>query len=576
MPPRRVSAAELLNNGQHGNAILIVENSVISGNQSPQAGGGIANNELDSGGATVTVTDSTISDNGTLAFGIHNPAPQGPGAGIYNFSGRNGATLTVTNSTISGNKNSGFSGGGIYNKAIDPGHATATVTNSTISGNSTYDHFVDGNYNGAGSGGGICNVSATLTIDNSTVSGNLATDGGGIDNFSNRSSNSAMLTVTNSAISDNLAWTGGGTGGGGIRNIARNFGSAILTLTNSTLSGNDAGGPSVTFPEFMNVIGSGGGIQNKGFDNGSVTAAVTNSTISGNFASISRALPEMPLLFSGGAGQAIYNDGNSGSAMLTITNSTLSDNLPSPPLLRFPSGGTIHNDSATLIIRGTILNGIITPTDGHIENVSGSVTTSHGYNLSNDGGGGYLTATGDQINTGPMLGPLQDNGGPTLTHALLTGSSAIDAGKNFSGSTTDQRGSGFARTFEDPTIADATGGDGTDIGAFEVHVAYAAQIQQPINADGTSVFNVRRGVVPVKFTLTLNGVATCNLPPATIVVYRTGQEATSQSMSLFTRAPPTRLKLQDYRLSIYLQSECQCARTGHLSGGHRDQRSSCT
>ncbi len=61
-----------------------------------------------------------------------------------------------------------------------------------------------------------------------------------------------------------------------------------------------------------------------------------------------------------------------------------------------------------------------------------------------------------------------------------------------------------------------------DIGAFEVQAtAYAAQIQQPINADGTSVFNVRRGVVPVKFTLTLNGVATCQLPAATIAVTRT-------------------------------------------------------
>jgi hypothetical protein len=51
--------------------------------------------------------------------------------------------------------------------------------------------------------------------------------------------------------------------------------------------------------------------------------------------------------------------------------------------------------------------------------------------------------------------------------------------------------------------------------------SYAAQVQQPINADGTSVFNVRRGVVPVKFTLTQDGVATCDLPPATIAVTRT-------------------------------------------------------
>jgi hypothetical protein len=50
---------------------------------------------------------------------------------------------------------------------------------------------------------------------------------------------------------------------------------------------------------------------------------------------------------------------------------------------------------------------------------------------------------------------------------------------------------------------------------------YAAQVQQPINADGTSVFNVRRGVIPVKFTLTDDGSSTCTLPPATIAVTRT-------------------------------------------------------
>src|SRR5207253_5115089 len=50
---------------------------------------------------------------------------------------------------------------------------------------------------------------------------------------------------------------------------------------------------------------------------------------------------------------------------------------------------------------------------------------------------------------------------------------------------------------------------------------YAAQVQQPINADGTSVFSVKRGVIPVAFKLTSDGVATCQLPPATISVFRT-------------------------------------------------------
>src|SRR5207253_3793893 len=83
---------------------------------------------------------------------------------------------------------------------------------------------------------------------------------------------------------------------------------------------------------------------------------------------------------------------------------------------------------------------------------SGGSITSLGYNLSNDDGGGFLGATGDQINTDPIIGPLQDNGGLSFTRALLTGSPAIDTGdpafdpNNLTPPlTTDQRGPGFAR-----------------------------------------------------------------------------------------------------------------------------------
>ena len=59
---------------------------------------------------------------------------------------------------------------------------------------------------------------------------------------------------------------------------------------------------------------------------------------------------------------------------------------------------------------------------------NGATVTSHGYNLSSDDGGGLLIGPGDQINTDPLLGPLRDHGGPTLTHVLMRGSPAIDAG----------------------------------------------------------------------------------------------------------------------------------------------------
>ena len=96
---------------------------------------------------------------------------------------------------------------------------------------------------------------------------------------------------------------------------------------------------------------------------------------------------------------------------------------------------------------------------GNIYNDGGTVI-SRGYNLSSDNGGGYLNGPGDQINTDPLLGPLQENGGPTLTHALLPESPAIDAGDpNFTPPPFyDQRGTGYDR------VKNAR----IDVGAFEV------------------------------------------------------------------------------------------------------------
>ena len=77
---------------------------------------------------------------------------------------------------------------------------------------------------------------------------------------------------------------------------------------------------------------------------------------------------------------------------------------------------------------------------------------------------------GDQVGSiasplNPALNPLADNGGCTFTHRLLTGSPAIDKGKSF-GNTIDQRGA--SRPFDFASIANMAGGDGSDVGAFEL------------------------------------------------------------------------------------------------------------
>src|SRR6266550_2880688 len=345
--------------------------------------------------------------------------------------------------------------------------------------------------------GTITLTSGQLVVNNSlTISGpgaaNLAVNGNAASRIFYISSGKTVtisgLTITNGRKSG----IGIESQGAGTLNDH-----ATLTVSNCTISGNSA-------------AGNGGGIYNTGGFFGSATLTVNNSTISGNTAG-------------GGGGGGVFNDGSSsGSAPLTVSNCTISGNSA------VSGGGGIYNYFAALDLTDMILN---TGASGaNITNNSGTVT-SDGYNLSSDaaggdgmqGPGGFLNHTGDIRNTNPKLGPLQDNGGPTYTHALLSCSPAIDGGDpsftpppNY-----DQRGAGYPRVMNGRL----------DIGSFEVQEVqpcYSAQIQQPIDADGTSVFNVRRGVVPVKFTLTLGGVATCDLPPATIAVTRTAGGATGQ------------------------------------------------
>jgi hypothetical protein len=307
------------------------------------------------------------------------------------------ATLTVSNCAVHGNT-ARDRAAGIANAG------TLTISNSRVYGNTVLY---------TGDGPGILN-SGTLTINNSIISGNFAgkgyTNGGGIYS-------SGMLDITNSTISSNSITTNGG----GVYNTG------VATITSTTISGNFAGGG---YP-FPNGPGFGGGICNSA----DAMLTITNSTVSGNAVLTTDLGP--------GCGGGIANSGP-----LQIANTTISDNSAT-------NGGGICNGSA-LEIENTILNA--GPTGANIFN--GGTITSHGYNLSSDDGGGYLTGPGDQINTDPILGPLQDNGGPTFTHRPFPGSLAIDAGDpNFTPPPFyDQRGPGFDRVVNGRI----------DIGSFEV------------------------------------------------------------------------------------------------------------
>jgi hypothetical protein len=127
---------------------------------------------------------------------------------------------------------------------------------------------------------------------------------------------------------------------------------------------------------------------------------------------------------------------------------------------------------------------------------------SLGYNvIGSTDGSAIVQTTGDQFGVTALqlnLGTLADNGGPTKTHALLSGSIAIDAG-TANGLLTDQRG--FIRTVDFPGIANAS--DGTDVGAFQLSLPTVFNFSGFLPPIYPLALNQVKGgsAIPIKFSL---------------------------------------------------------------------------
>jgi hypothetical protein len=324
-------------------------------------------------------------------------------------------------------------GGGAANTIIDGSGITPTARVLIVESGAVTIGGVTiqgANAGGGGYGGGLAVLGdSALTLRDSIVTSNTAPlDGGGIFN-------SATLTVIDSLVSHNTAV---GAGGG----IAALL--AVTTLSRVTVRGNTS----------MNGVGGGVYILDGPLD-------VVDSTISGNQAVLgggmynAGGLAVINSTVSGNIGGGIFNGNYMIPVSLSLYNATITRN----------QGGGIFNSSGGTFVNTVYLQNTLL--DGNLDDCLGTVT-SQGYNLFSTTAGCTISGGMHDLKNVPgKTGPLQNNGGPTFTNALLPGSPAIDAGNPFGcldnlGATlhTDQRGA--------PRPADGAGSTICDIGAFEL------------------------------------------------------------------------------------------------------------
>ncbi len=446
---------------EDGTGKTIISGGLVTGNTSGGEGAGVNLNAISQGGVfgvAITNGGSGFTSPPTVTF-TGGGGTGATGTAIISHGKVVGVMITdpgtgyITAPTIS------FSGGGGKGAA-----ATATLT-SESGGLSITGAVIADNKSFASDGGGIANSGdGAVTISNSTIAKNFATTTGG--GFSDKN-NQGSLVVTNSLFLDNAAF---GDGGGIF------VGSPDTTITNSQIEDN--------------ISGANGG----GIFAGGVKLTVESSTINNNIA------------FGNGGGIELETSGTGATNGSTVTNSTITGNRAGS-IFGFASGGGIDTTAAftgSLLLQNDTINGNDASNGGGVASdgaagstidVENTIIAGNFVNLRNfgvngadavgaftDEGGNLIGISGTRSgNTGftasttqtsadpldPLLGPLQDNGGPTVgaagdsmtlqTEALLPDSKAIAKGIA-GGPAVDERGF---------SVAGEAQGTPPDVGAFQ-------------------------------------------------------------------------------------------------------------
>jgi CSLREA domain-containing protein/LPXTG-motif cell wall-anchored protein len=345
---------------------------------------------------------------------IRNGATTRTGGGIHNVD----STLTITNSTLSGNSSTGDGGGALFTEA-----GIVNISNTTFSNNSA---------TGSGHGGGaILAIGGILNVSTSVISNNTAAGDGGGGITSYVDSGTPLVTISNTTVSSNTV-TGIFADGAGV------LSSNPITITASTIANNQnnstAGG------------GNGGGMSHS-----NEAAVIINTTFSGNSAK-------------GNGGGIVFNDPAMTGEQMTLNNVTIYNNTSDSDSTGVGSGGGIYVQSGATAVKfsNTIIAGNIDNT-ATAPDCSGDMNSLN-YNLIQTVTGCNFSGTTTNNITGqnPNLAALASNGGSTQTHALQSGSPAIDKGNP---AAPGSGGSSCAGTDQRGTTRPV--GTRCDIGAYE-------------------------------------------------------------------------------------------------------------